>query len=117
MLYAEVKEEAQKEGKQAVSKGILEKIVSDVEAAGLSANTISLDTIRSRIKRGNPKGPNSYAISPTTELEPLIVEFCIRLAKIGNPHRKTRIPIFAFRFGVSLLQGSPYLGTEVSPHI
>jgi hypothetical protein len=96
LLYEKAKEEARKEGKLAVSKGVLEKIVSDVETeAGLSANTISLDTIRSRIKRGNAKGINCYAISPIADLEPLIVEFCIRLAKIGNPLTKKTVTLLA----------------------
>jgi hypothetical protein len=44
LLYEKAKEEARKEGKQAVSKGRLEKNVSDVETeVGLSANTRSLD--------------------------------------------------------------------------
>ena len=36
---------------------------------------------------------------------------------LASFHRKPKIPIFAFQFGVSFLQGSPYLGTEISPHI
>ena len=95
ILYQQACEEASKSGKKAVPKGTLERIIADVEnEAGLSENSISVNTIRSRIKRGNVEGKNSYSLSPITELEPLIVEFCIRLAKIGDPlTRKTVIQL------------------------
>jgi hypothetical protein len=49
--YNKALEEARKSEKKAVPKGTLEKIVSDVEIeAGLSKNSISLETVRSRIK-------------------------------------------------------------------
>jgi hypothetical protein len=75
--------------KKTVPKGTLDKIVSDVEIeAGLSKNSNSLETVRSRIKRGKPDAIKTYLIFPIADLELLIVEFCIRLAKIGDPLTK-----------------------------
>jgi hypothetical protein len=83
ILYNKAFEEAQNSGKKAVPKGTLDKIVSDVETeAGLSKNSISLETVRSRIKRGNLDAIRTYSLSPIADLEPLIVVFCIRLAKL-----------------------------------
>jgi hypothetical protein len=58
---------------------------------GLSLNSISADTIRSRIKRGNLGAENKNQISPLHDVEPLILEFCIRLAKMGRPLTKTTV--------------------------
>ncbi len=92
ILYNNAFEEARKSGKKAVPKGTLDKIVSDVETeAGLSKNSISLETVRSRIKRGNPGAIRTCSLSPIAGLEPLIVEFCIRLAKIGDPLTKKTV--------------------------
>jgi hypothetical protein len=90
--YNEALQKALNSGKKVVPKGTLEKIVSDVETeAGLSKNSISLETVRSRIKRGNLDATKTYSISPIADLEPLIVEFCIRLAKIGDPLTKKTV--------------------------
>jgi hypothetical protein len=49
----------QKSGLPNVPSGTLKKIINEEEEkAGLSVNTISIDTIRSRIKRGNLAGFN-----------------------------------------------------------
>ena len=58
---------------------------------GLSLNSISADTICSRIKRGNLGAENKNQISPLHDVEPLILEFCIRLAKMGRPLTKTTV--------------------------
>jgi hypothetical protein len=90
--YNKALKEARKSGKKAVPKGTLDKIVSDLETeAGLSKNSISLETVRSRIKRGNPDAKKTYSIFPISDLEPLIVEFCIRLAEIGDPLTKRTV--------------------------
>ncbi len=99
--YNEALKKARNAGKKVVPKGTLEKIVSDVETeAGLSKNNISLETVRSRIKRGNLDATKTYSISPIADLEPLIVEFCIRLAKIGDPLTKKTVIQLANSFVV-----------------
>jgi hypothetical protein len=47
------------------------------------------------MKRGNAKVIYCYAISPVADLEPLIVEFCICLAKIGAPLIKKSVMLLA----------------------
>jgi hypothetical protein len=112
ILYEKACKEAQKSGKNAVPTGTLERIVSDVETeAGLSENSISIETVKSRIKRGNPDGirtysvspiadrtysvspfaDQTYSVSPIADQEPFIIVFCMRLAKIGEPSTKKTV--------------------------
>ena len=82
----------QKSGLPNVPSGTLKKIINEEEEkAGLSVNTISIDTIRSRIKRGNLAGFNKNLQSPIYSIEPLICEFCIHLGKMGCPLTKTTV--------------------------
>jgi hypothetical protein len=91
-LYLAELEQAKKLGLANVPNGTLRKIVKEEkEKAGLSVNSISLDTIRSRVKRGNPTAISESRLSPISELEPIISEFCIRLAKMGRPLTKTTV--------------------------
>jgi hypothetical protein len=91
ILYKEEVEQAAKQGKP-VSNGTLKRIINEEEEKmGLSLNTISTDTVRSRIKRGNLSAHNKNQLSPLHHVEPLILEFCIRLAKMGSPLTKTTV--------------------------
>ncbi len=92
ILYKSTIEEARKAGLSNVPNGTLRKIINEEELkAGLSVNSISLDTVRSRVKRGNPDAYNESQQSPIKELEPIICELCIRLGKMGRPLTKTTI--------------------------
>jgi len=91
ILYKEEVEQAAKQGKP-VSNGTLKRIINEEEEKmGLSLNTISTDTVRSRIKRGNLSAHNKNQLSPLDHVEPLILELCIRLAKMGSPLTKTTV--------------------------
>jgi len=83
--------EEKKKGKKActfVSNGVLRKIIDEEsKKSGLSNISISLDTIQSRIKRGNLDAYNA----PIHNVEPTICQFCIRLGKMGSPLTKTTI--------------------------
>ena len=52
-------------------------------------NTISWRTVRHRILSGNIDGKNVTQISPVADIEPLIANFCIRMARLGEPLSKT----------------------------
>ena len=74
MLYKKTIEEVRKKGFTNVPNGTLKKLVNDEEEkAGLSINSISLDTIRSRVKRGNPEAYCESKLSPIRDLEPLLL--------------------------------------------
>jgi hypothetical protein len=69
-----------------VAAGILKCLLNkETKKADLPINFISQETILSWIKRGNPEAINFQQLSPVHELEPIIAEFCIRLAQIGHP--------------------------------
>ncbi len=90
--YQKKIDEAKKAGLANVPNGTLKKIVNkEEEKAGLSVNTISLDTVRSRVKRGNLSAYNENQQSPILDIEPLICEFCICLGKMGRPLTKTTV--------------------------
>jgi hypothetical protein len=92
ILYEEAVKEARTNGLANVPSGTLTKIKNkEEEKAGLSINSISIETVQSRVKRGNPDGGNENQLSPTRELEPIICDFCIHLGKMGRPLTKTTI--------------------------
>lgn len=77
MLYNNEREKASK-AKNYVPVGTLKKIVlEEEEKAGLTSNTISLDTVRSRVKRNNITALNPFETPLIEEVEPIICEFCI----------------------------------------
>ena len=82
IIYDEKLKEAKKAGLCFIPNGTLKKIVNEEEVnSGLSVNTISLETVRSRVKRGSLTAYNKNQQSPINKIEPIIVEFCIRLRK------------------------------------
>jgi hypothetical protein len=79
-------------GSKKVPNGTLERIVSKVESeAGLEANTINRRTVRHRVLSGNVQGINTTQMSPVADIEPLMAEFCIRMARLGEPLSKTLV--------------------------
>jgi hypothetical protein len=86
MINEKEVEDTRKAGKTSVPYGTLQKIINEQEGkAGLSVNSISLNTVRSRVKSGNVAAINANQISPIDELEPLIYKFCMWLGKMGRP--------------------------------
>jgi len=91
-LYKRAIDDAKKLGHASVPNGTLKSIVlAEEEKLGLSVNTISLHTVRSRVNRGNLDAFNLNQVSPISDIEPIICEFCIRLGKMGKPLTKTTI--------------------------
>jgi hypothetical protein len=91
-LYKSAIDNAKKKGLANVPNGTLKAIVlEEEEKFGLPQNYISLHTIRSRVSRGNLEAINLQQMSPISAVEPIICEFCIRLAKMGKPLTKTTV--------------------------
>jgi phosphate starvation-inducible protein PhoH len=91
LKFQEQVEKAKKAGK-VVPHGTLKDIIKEEEEKnGLEVNSISFETVRSRVKRGNILGYNPQQLSPMHDIEPLIFEFCVRLAKMGKPLTKTTV--------------------------
>ena len=67
-----------------MENGTLAQLFHEAESsAGLSAGSIVHETVRTRIKSGNVTGVAHQRKSPLEEIEPIIVENCVRLAEIG----------------------------------
>jgi hypothetical protein len=60
-------------------------VTEEVEKAGLETNSISLETIRSQVKRDNVTAYNPFEMPLIANIEPIICDFCIRLGKMGEP--------------------------------
>ncbi len=76
-LYNQEREKAKKKGTISPD-GTLKKIVlEEEEKAGLTSNSISLNTIRSRVKRRNVTAYNPFEEPLIAEIEPILFDVCI----------------------------------------
>jgi hypothetical protein len=89
-IFNEAKIKANKAG-TLVPSGTLRKIIDEESKKSGLYVSISLDTIRSRVKRGNLDAFNANLMSPIHDVEPTLCDVCIRLGKMGNPLTKTTI--------------------------
>jgi hypothetical protein len=89
--YQKQVEDAKKAGK-VVPHGTLKEIIKEEEEKnGLEVNSISFETVCSRVKRGNLKGYNPQQSSPMHNIKPIIFEFCVWLAIMGKPLTKITV--------------------------
>jgi hypothetical protein len=104
-LYVAEKEKAEMEGKP-MSKGVLTSIITTVEEQNeLDTGTVLSTTIRNRAHRKNISGIANQRISPLANVEPILVEYCLRLSKIGAPLTKDQVITLAS----SLIHGTTHL--------
>jgi Tc5 transposase DNA-binding domain len=71
---------------------------------GLNKGSLKKDSVLARLKRNNISGIAHQKVSPLEELEPLIVEWCIRLARIGQPLNKRDV----MELSTELIRGTKY---------
>jgi hypothetical protein len=71
---------------------------------------ISYKMIKSRIRSNNPTGTATQKISPLAKVEPLICEFCIQLARIGEALTKYEI----FELADDLIRGSVHADAYIN---
>ena len=80
-----------------VEPGTYLNIIKDVEKRnGIKEKTISLETIKSRMRRNNTSGYAAQRTSPLAGIEPLIVEYCQRLSDIGAPLTRDQVIHLAY---------------------
>jgi hypothetical protein len=90
-LYAIEKSKAMKSG-ATLKEGTLKSIVEQVEKnRSLTHGTLPVETIRSRSKRDNLLGVAWQRTSPLELVEPLLVQYCCKLANIGSPLCKEQV--------------------------
>lgn len=101
-LCLEVFKEAQKESKLTASN-TFRCICDEVEIKyGLEKKSISVETIRSRIKRNNINGHIPQYLSPMSAIEPVLVEYCMQLSEMGAPITRDQVLLLA----ESLIKGT-----------
>jgi hypothetical protein len=93
MLYNEEREKAMK-AKNYGPVGTLKKHKKR-KKAGLKSNSISLETIRSRVKRHNLSAYNPFETLLINNIEAIIFYFCIRLGKTSKPLTKRTVIEFS----------------------
>jgi hypothetical protein len=92
-------------GRRSVASGTLTSIMSQIEQKYvLEPGTIRPSTIRNRVLRDNHTGTANQRLSPLANVEPLLVEYCIRLSKIGAPLTRNEVRSLAF----SMIEGTDY---------
>jgi hypothetical protein len=90
-LYNQKKREAKHSG-SSIPNGMLKKIITgETEKSGVTTNSISLETVQSRVKPGNLDAFNPSQQSQFRDIKPITCQFCIYLGKMGKPLTKTTI--------------------------
>jgi hypothetical protein len=75
-----------------VQKGSLLKIINDAETKyNISHGTISKRTIRNRVIQNYVTGISMSRISPLADVEPVIIQYCLRLATMGAALSKDQV--------------------------
>lgn len=75
-----------------VPRKALPQIIEEVEEKyGVAKGTVNIHTVRSRVRRNNTTGIGKNNVSPVAEIEPIIVDFCIKLARMGAGLRKEQV--------------------------
>ena len=96
VLYMEAQEKARSAGFVNLKRGTLSKLVKEMEDKyGLLHGTIHGETIAKRVYRGNVSGYKYQSTSPVSQLEPLLVDYCIRLCKMGKALDKKQVMLLA----------------------
>jgi hypothetical protein len=75
-----------------VTDNLYKQIIREEEiAANLSPGNVKYETVRSRVKAKNPTGFCAQKLSPLHQVEPLICDMLIELARIGEAQTKPEI--------------------------
>jgi hypothetical protein len=89
--YNELRESAIATSNNVAAGTLANLIQSTTNKLGLPDGIIKKETILSRLRRGNISGIAHHKISPLNEVEPLLVELCIQMAKIGEALTKENV--------------------------
>jgi hypothetical protein len=94
---------ARQQGKRSVLNGSLHAIITETENwNALTFGSISSHIVINRALRCNVGGAALQRVSPLKDIEPVIVEYCLRLARNGSPIDKGQLLMLA----ASLIQGT-----------
>ena len=91
MKYADERSRAKSKGTN-VGKGFLKNLLQETEEEfGLVAGTLIFSTIKARVERNNLTGFAPQRTSPLEMVEPIIVDYCVRLANMGAPLSREQV--------------------------
>jgi hypothetical protein len=117
-MYQDAQQLAFKMGKCGTNPGELNKIIKTCEDEyNLPTGTISFKTIQSRVRRNNCSGRAEQRLSPLSDIEPIVMGLCIKMAEIGEPATKKDV----LEMVESMIKDSPfylkYLSQKQSLHL
>jgi hypothetical protein len=88
-----------------VSNGLLQAIIVETEKEyNLPLNSIKYGTVKKRVSRNNLSGACHQSIPPLLQIEPYIVEWCIRLSNMGAALTKDQV----INLADSLIKGTSF---------
>jgi hypothetical protein len=103
MEYNKIKDAATVDGCNVKARSLDNLISSTIKEAGLPDGCIKKSAILSRLKRNNLEGIAHQKESPLKDLEPLLVDACIKMANIGMALKKEDVIELAMDF----MEGTP----------
>jgi hypothetical protein len=104
-MFADERNRAHLQNRQ-VAGGTLARIIHQVEEDfDLEHGIIRFKTVFNRVQRNNLTGTSPQKISPLSGIEPLLAEYCIKLAQMGSPLCREQVISLA----ISLIMDTPHL--------
>jgi hypothetical protein len=96
VLYKDLQDKSRARGGSITKRGTLENIIKETEKKhGLLKGTIKTETIAKRVYRNNLTGQKYQCTSPVAKMEPVLVQYCIRLCKVGKALDKQQVLLLA----------------------
>jgi hypothetical protein len=100
--YKQAKDTAKSEDRTCDDGTLLSIVKAQELKHELEAGTLNIPAIIKRVQRKNVSGVSQSRTSPLAEIEPILVQYCIRLAKIGQPLTKDQLTGLA----ISMISGT-----------
>lgn len=92
LRYGRLRKERGKKKRNRNPSAVLRQVESEF---GIPPFMLKLDTVKSRHKRGNATGKGKAHVSPVASMEPVLLDFCIKLARMGQPLDKEQVVTLA----------------------
>jgi hypothetical protein len=88
----EAKQKALESGEGKVKEGTYKQLIAETELeCGLEPGDVKFETVRSRVMAKNPSGTALQCVSPLYMIEPLLSDFVVQLARLGEAQTKYEI--------------------------
>jgi hypothetical protein len=83
--YFHLQNQTKEIGKHDKKNTVEEMIKATEHKYGLTNGLINNETVKTRVKMRKPSAFSHQKVSPVAEIEPILVQWCLLLAKMGRP--------------------------------